>query len=146
MLALSAACQFEGRCVLGLREERVIAFSIARALDQLTSMPNLPAVHVAINCSALGAIMRRRRWGGGGQEELVANRCPGGSLDVWQRGVDTEAFHPRRRTAAMRARLSANRPDSTVLIYVGRLGSGVGFFTPLSLFFQPLWKTIMTSL
>lgn len=82
--------------------------------------------------------MRQRRWGGGGQEELVANRCPGGSLDVWQRGVDTEAFHPRRRTAAMRARLSANRPHSTVLIYVGRLGSGVGFFTPFSLFPAPV--------
>mmetsp|Transcript_12544 Transcript_12544/g.37669 ORF Transcript_12544/g.37669 Transcript_12544/m.37669 type:complete len:523 (-) Transcript_12544:480-2048(-) len=56
------------------------------------------------------------------REELVKNRCPNDSLDVWQRGVDTEAFHPRHRSQEMRERLSGGCPDATVLIYVGRLG------------------------
>lgn len=54
----------------------------------------------------------------------MKNRCPNDSLDVWQRGVDTEAFHPRHRSQEMRERLSGGCPDATVLIYVGRLGFG----------------------
>jgi hypothetical protein len=58
------------------------------------------------------------------QDELLRNRCPAGRLDVWQRGVDTEEFHPRHRSAAMRERMSGGRPDSLILVYIGRLGPG----------------------
>jgi glycosyltransferase involved in cell wall biosynthesis len=40
---------------------------------------------------------------------------------VWGRGVDTERFHPRHRSAAWRRRLSDGRPDAPLLLYVGRL-------------------------
>ena len=65
----------------------------------------------------------------GAQDELLRNRCPAGRLDVWQRGVDTEEFHPRHRSRAMRERMSGGRPDSPILVYIGRLGPGT---VPLS--------------
>jgi glycosyltransferase involved in cell wall biosynthesis len=40
---------------------------------------------------------------------------------VWQRGIDTDLFHPSRATAEMRAYLSGGHPDSPLLLYVGRL-------------------------
>ena len=43
--------------------------------------------------------------------------------DLWQRGVDTELFQPHFASAEMRDRLSQGHPDSTLLIYVGRLGA-----------------------
>ena len=58
------------------------------------------------------------------QDELLRNRCPAGRLDVWQRGVDTEEFHPRHRSRAMRERMSGGRPNSPILVYIGRLGPG----------------------
>lgn len=58
------------------------------------------------------------------QEELTRNRCQAATLDVWQRGVDTEEFHPRHRSDAMRARMSGGRPDAPILVYIGRLGPG----------------------
>eukprot|EP00922_Rhytidocystis_sp_ex-Travisia-forbesii_P058384 GHVS01086293.1.p1 GENE.GHVS01086293.1~~GHVS01086293.1.p1 ORF type:complete len:485 (-),score=61.82 GHVS01086293.1:418-1872(-) len=44
-------------------------------------------------------------------------------VQVWQKGVDTKRFHPRHRCCSMRTRLSGGRPDSIVLLYVGRLSS-----------------------
>ena len=41
-------------------------------------------------------------------------------LRVWGRGVDTERFHPRKRSAEWRAAVGA-QPDERVLLYVGRL-------------------------
>ena len=58
------------------------------------------------------------------QEELTRNRCPADTMDVWQKGVDTNMFHPRYRCAAMRARMSGGHPDDIILVYVGRLGAG----------------------
>lgn len=43
--------------------------------------------------------------------------------DLWQRGVDTEMFQPHFASPEMRDRLSQGHPDSTLLIYVGRLGA-----------------------
>lgn len=43
--------------------------------------------------------------------------------DLWQRGVDTEMFQPHFASAEMRDRLSAGHSDSTLLLYVGRLGA-----------------------
>ena len=44
-------------------------------------------------------------------------------VDLWQRGVDTETFHPDKATVGMRDRLSQNQPASRLLLYVGRLGA-----------------------
>jgi glycosyltransferase involved in cell wall biosynthesis len=44
-------------------------------------------------------------------------------LALWPGGVDTDRFQPARRSAAMRARLSAGHPDSPLLLYVGRLSA-----------------------
>lgn len=44
-------------------------------------------------------------------------------VDLWQRGVDTERFHPKYRSPAMRSRLSQGHPDAPLLLYVGRLSA-----------------------
>lgn len=41
----------------------------------------------------------------------------------WRGGVDTALFHPRRRSAEMRARHSGGHPEAPLLIAVGRLGA-----------------------
>lgn len=43
-------------------------------------------------------------------------------LRIWGRGVDTERFHPRHRSAAFRA-AAGLRPGETLLLYVGRLAA-----------------------
>ncbi len=51
---------------------------------------------------------------------LAASGTPAERIGIWARGVDTDVFHPSRRSAAMRAQWRAGdgRP---VLLYVGRL-------------------------
>ncbi|AFY89809.1 MULTISPECIES: glycosyltransferase family 4 protein [Chroococcidiopsis] len=44
-------------------------------------------------------------------------------VDLWQRGVDTELFHPDLTCEQMRSRLSQGHPDSPLLLYVGRLSA-----------------------
>ncbi|HAX90520.1 MAG TPA: glycosyl transferase [Cyanobacteria bacterium UBA11370] len=44
-------------------------------------------------------------------------------LDLWQRGVDTETFHPELASWEMRSHLSQGHPESPLLLYVGRLGA-----------------------
>jgi glycosyltransferase involved in cell wall biosynthesis len=44
-------------------------------------------------------------------------------LDLWQRGVDTETFHPELASEEMRSHLSQGHPESPLLLYVGRLGA-----------------------
>ena len=44
-----------------------------------------------------------------------------GNVGLWRRGVDADAFHPRFRSHAMRAEMTAENPDDTLLLYVGRL-------------------------
>jgi glycosyltransferase involved in cell wall biosynthesis len=43
--------------------------------------------------------------------------------DLWQRGVDTETYHPSLATSEMRDRLSQGHPQAPLLLYVGRLGA-----------------------
>lgn len=43
--------------------------------------------------------------------------------DLWQRGVDTETFHPSLASRDMRDRLTQGNPDSPLLLYVGRLSA-----------------------
>jgi glycosyltransferase involved in cell wall biosynthesis len=44
-------------------------------------------------------------------------------VGLWRGGVDTERFHPARRSRAMRLRLGAGRADAPLLLYVGRLAA-----------------------
>lgn len=44
-------------------------------------------------------------------------------VDLWQRGVDTETFHPSLASDEMRSRLSQGHPESPLLLYVGRLSA-----------------------
>lgn len=45
------------------------------------------------------------------------------NLHVVRRGVDTQAFHPRFATDAMRERLTRGHPDKKLLVFVGRLAA-----------------------
>jgi glycosyltransferase involved in cell wall biosynthesis len=45
------------------------------------------------------------------------------NLDLWQRGVDTETFHPSLASQDMRSHLSQGHPESPLLLYVGRLSA-----------------------
>lgn len=42
-------------------------------------------------------------------------------LNVWGGGVDTTRFHPEKRDAAWRMKLTDGQPDKKLLLYVGRL-------------------------
>lgn len=44
-------------------------------------------------------------------------------VDLWQRGVDTELFHPELASLEMRSHLSQNHPENPLLLYVGRLSA-----------------------
>lgn len=56
---------------------------------------------------------------------LVARGMKATRFDVWARGVDTDLFHPARRSSALRAawRVSDRRP---ALLYVGRISREKG--------------------
>ncbi|MEH2011319.1 glycosyltransferase family 4 protein [Nostoc sp.] len=54
-------------------------------------------------------------------EELTAHGIE--RVDLWQRGVDTELFHPDLASVKMRSRLSQNHPENPLLLYVGRLSA-----------------------
>ena len=56
------------------------------------------------------------------KNELIKNLCRQKSIDVWQRGVDTEVFNPRFRSQEMRAKMTGGNPEAPLLVYVGRLG------------------------
>ncbi|OMO97509.1 Glycosyl transferase, family 1 [Corchorus olitorius] len=43
-------------------------------------------------------------------------------IRLWNKGVDSESFHPRFRSHEMRLRLSNGEPDRPLVIHVGRLG------------------------
>ena len=45
------------------------------------------------------------------------------SVGIWRGGVDAELFHPRKRSLAMRLRLSGGRPEGPLLLSVGRLSA-----------------------
>eukprot|EP00878_Enallax_costatus_P005416 GHUV01005686.1.p1 GENE.GHUV01005686.1~~GHUV01005686.1.p1 ORF type:complete len:342 (+),score=81.15 GHUV01005686.1:370-1395(+) len=57
------------------------------------------------------------------RDELIRNRCRPRSVDVWQRGVDTDIFNPKHKSAAMRERMTDGHPEAPLLVYVGRLGA-----------------------
>lgn len=54
-------------------------------------------------------------------EELTARGIE--RVDLWQRGVDTELFHPSLVSEQMRDKLSQNHSEAPLLLYVGRLSA-----------------------
>lgn len=44
-------------------------------------------------------------------------------VDLWQRGVDTDTFHPSLASHTMRNKLSQGNPDAPLLLYVGRVSA-----------------------
>ncbi|BAQ61179.1 glycosyltransferase [Geminocystis sp. NIES-3708] len=44
-------------------------------------------------------------------------------VDLWQKGVDTDSFHPSLASSEMRNRLSQGNPDAPLLLYVGRVSA-----------------------
>ena len=54
-------------------------------------------------------------------EELTARGIE--RVDLWQRGVDTELFHPSLVSEQMRQKLSQNNLEAPLLLYVGRLSA-----------------------
>ncbi|XP_020245502.1 sulfoquinovosyl transferase SQD2-like isoform X1 [Asparagus officinalis] len=50
-------------------------------------------------------------------EVITANR-----IRLWNKGVDSESFHPRFCNCEMRMRLSNGEPEKPLIIHVGRLG------------------------
>lgn len=44
-------------------------------------------------------------------------------VEVWQKGVDTELFHPSLASQEMRSHLSQGHPEKPLLLYVGRLSA-----------------------
>ncbi len=52
--------------------------------------------------------------------ELEANGIE--NLGLWRGGVDTSLFHPKKRSTAMRQRLTGGHSRAPLAVYVGRLG------------------------
>jgi glycosyltransferase involved in cell wall biosynthesis len=65
------------------------------------------------------------------QEELIRRGFQ--RVELWPPAVDTELFHPSRKSPAMRARLSNHQPDRPLLLTVSRLApeKNVGFLAGL---------------
>jgi len=53
------------------------------------------------------------------REELLDHGVE--NVGIWRGGVDTELFHPGRRSIAARLDLMGGRPDGPLLLYAGRL-------------------------
>lgn len=52
----------------------------------------------------------------------VARVAAANTIRLWNKGVDSESFHPRFRSDEMRSRLSNGEPEKPLIVHVGRLG------------------------
>ncbi|KAF9594507.1 hypothetical protein IFM89_031625 [Coptis chinensis] len=57
-----------------------------------------------------------------GRDLEAARVTAGNKIRLWNKGVDSESFHPRFRSQEMRLRLSGGEPEKPLIIHVGRLG------------------------
>jgi sulfoquinovosyltransferase len=55
------------------------------------------------------------------QEQLISEGVP--RVDVWRKGIDTERFDPKFKSAEMREIMTEGHPDDFLMVYVGRLGA-----------------------
>ncbi|KAF4353342.1 hypothetical protein F8388_015753 [Cannabis sativa] len=57
------------------------------------------------------------------QKDLQAERVAADNkIRLWNKGVDSESFHPRFRSHEMRIRLSNGEPEKPLIVHVGRIG------------------------
>jgi len=54
------------------------------------------------------------------RQEFMDHKVP--KTFLWEKGVDTERFHPKYKTDEMRNRLTDGHPDDFLIVHVGRLG------------------------
>ncbi|TVU40160.1 hypothetical protein EJB05_13610 [Eragrostis curvula] len=57
-----------------------------------------------------------------GRDLQAARVTAANKIRLWNKGVDSESFHPRFRNKEMRSRLTNGEPEKPLIIYVGRLG------------------------
>ncbi|WVZ88442.1 hypothetical protein U9M48_034963, partial [Paspalum notatum var. saurae] len=58
-----------------------------------------------------------------GRDLQAARVTAANKIRLWNKGVDSESFHPRFRNKEMRSRLTSNgEPEKPLILYVGRLG------------------------
>jgi glycosyltransferase involved in cell wall biosynthesis len=87
-------------------EKYGLGFTVPFVRWYLRSVHNSARLTLA---TSLPMVRELRRWG-------MHN------VDHWRPGVDAERFHPDKRSATARARLSGGNPDEFLLICVSRLG------------------------
>ncbi|XP_078427440.1 sulfoquinovosyldiacylglycerol 2 [Wolffia australiana] len=58
-----------------------------------------------------------------GRDLLVAGVTAAHKIRLWNKGVDSNSFHPRHRNHEMRVRLSAGETERPLVVHVGRLGA-----------------------
>ncbi|EMS55944.1 GDP-mannose-dependent alpha-mannosyltransferase [Triticum urartu] len=71
---------------------------------------------------AIGRDLQAARVTAGSNIFLSWCMFPANKIRLWNKGVDSESFHPRFRNQEMRSRLTNGEPDKPLIIYVGRLG------------------------
>ncbi|XP_024385518.1 sulfoquinovosyl transferase SQD2 [Physcomitrium patens] len=57
-----------------------------------------------------------------GKELKAAGASTAERIRIWRRGVDSDSFHPRFKSAEMRHRITDGKPDTPTIVHVGRLG------------------------
>ncbi|KAL5656815.1 hypothetical protein ACJX0J_029978, partial [Zea mays] len=57
-----------------------------------------------------------------GRDLQAARVTAANKIRLWNKGVDSESFHPRFRNMEMRSRLTNGEPEKPLVFYVGRLG------------------------
>ncbi|KAI5429598.1 variant 3, Sulfoquinovosyl transferase sqd2 [Lathyrus oleraceus] len=57
-----------------------------------------------------------------GRDLQAARVTAANKIRLWNKGVDSESFHPRYRSHEMRLRLSNGEPEKPLIVHVGRLG------------------------
>ncbi|XP_012087901.1 sulfoquinovosyl transferase SQD2 [Jatropha curcas] len=57
-----------------------------------------------------------------GRDLQAARVTAANRIRLWNKGVDSESFHPRFRSQEMRWRLSNGEPEKPLIVHVGRLG------------------------
>lgn len=57
-----------------------------------------------------------------GRDLQAARVTAANKIRLWNKGVDSESFHPRFRSHEMRIRLTNGEPERPLIVHVGRLG------------------------
>ncbi|XP_065853727.1 sulfoquinovosyl transferase SQD2 [Euphorbia lathyris] len=57
-----------------------------------------------------------------GRDLQAARVTAANKIRLWNKGVDSESFHPRFRCNEMRCRLSGGEPEKPLIVHVGRIG------------------------